>query len=86
MLELYEPFRFEPLSVSTMLEIQRKVTNEYGMPKEYITVKMHNPQRLHWYIGQIGSNGVWLPLMLMEYTKKQCNLFDIPANSRIIEF
>lgn len=46
MLELYEPFRFEPLSVSTMLEIQKAVTNEYGMPKEYITVKMHKPPKI----------------------------------------
>lgn len=46
MLELCEPFRFEPLSVSTMLEIQRKVTNEYGMPKEYITVKMHQTPKI----------------------------------------
>ena len=48
MLELCEQFRFEPVSVPTMLEIQRKVTNEYGMPKEYYRENAPNPKD---YIG-----------------------------------
>ena len=46
MLELGEPFRFEPLSVSTLLEIQKAVTNEYGVPKEYITVKIQQTPKI----------------------------------------
>jgi hypothetical protein len=41
MLEVCEPFRFEPVSVSATCEIQKAVTNEYGIPKERIAVKLH---------------------------------------------